>query len=153
MEVIFVIFSVLVCGFCATKGDEWPWTKREGTTNLFRRLESSLVKTAAECQCPPNKECVIEFKLNPAMMEFLNIQGLLTKDEVKEINEELTQNNIPVFDADSEKAAAIRSRRKANEDESSCCCPPRSVMMPTFITDRKFKVLSNRFPEIFNNTF
>lgn len=78
------------------------------------------------------------------MPEFLRLRGVLTNEDFQAINNNvrrMSASEAIVYSGDKEKAAMLRKRRQARDGEVECCCPPRNIMMPTFITDQKFKTL------------
>ena len=99
-------------------------------------------------------ECVVEFKLNKDMVEFLFLRGVLKKEQLKHYQEELQkfENTSRVQHGTQESGNGIRNRRSSPTFQEKCCCPPKNVYMPSFITERKFDQLIDRLKEELTDT-
>lgn len=79
------------------------------------------------------------------MVEFLNIRGILVSEEVKTYKQNVEMSKKSTSLSPKELVREKRLRRSNDEFEDQCCCPPRSMMMPTFVTENKFNEIAERF--------
>ncbi|CAB3225195.1 unnamed protein product [Arctia plantaginis] len=129
--------------------DTWSWLKQLDPVEYYFKIENlPIKKPTLECRCPPSKECAIEYKKNYDIAEFLAIQGLLKNDVSRKTMGNFRrsrENDIRPYQDYNEKSSVLRMRRQALQATGNgnvdCCCPPRNIMMPTFITDKKFETL------------
>ncbi|KAH9637296.1 hypothetical protein HF086_006940 [Spodoptera exigua] len=129
--------------------DKWTWSMpQEPIQYFFRKHDNLPVKLPNfGCECPPNNECVLDFKLNKDMVDFLNMRGVIKKEDVKSFQEDLKR--LEQSQKDDKQIGSKRTdrNRRSNAEDSgdNCCCPPKNVYMPTFITDNKFDDVVNKF--------
>ncbi|KAJ8737105.1 hypothetical protein PYW07_000376 [Mythimna separata] len=153
------IAIILTSMIWESKQSEIPWDRWSryiqeppALEHDFRRLESHPVPIKSPsfvCECPPHKECVLDYKINKDMVEFLNVKGIIQKHELKEAREDVQKmERSPsggVYQKNEDKIHVIRNRRSSLDgDEKNCCCPPKTVYMPAFITDHKFDELIDK---------
>ncbi|XP_062527188.1 uncharacterized protein LOC134199714 [Bombyx mori] len=123
--------------------DKWSWSlPQEPIEHFFRRYQDGipLKSPEFECKCPPNKECAVNFKINEDVAEFLHLRGIIKDEDLTEIKEYAKTTS----ESTAEKSKSRSRRTNEGTEEEQCCCPPRNVMMPTFITDKKFDEVVNR---------
>ncbi|XP_030031844.1 uncharacterized protein LOC119191893 [Manduca sexta] len=137
-----VLLALLQAVLASMPWDGWSWAVPQAPIEyFFRRHQDMLVKSPdLQCQCPPSKECVVEYKINEDMPDFLKIQGVLNDDKLEELKKYIKDAQRSTTEAP--KIGNIRSRRQ--NDDQECCCPPRSMLMPTFITNKKFDEVTDR---------
>ncbi|XP_053624695.1 uncharacterized protein LOC128683277 [Plodia interpunctella] len=137
----------------------WDWSE-PNMENFFRRNPKMFIKTPQmHCECPPFKECEVEFQPNEDMIDFLHLRGVINETKAEEYKEDLKK--ISDSPEPSFKNKILERRRRMNrpeddqkidkaqnlEDREHCCCPPHSIMLPTFITDQKFDELVERIED------
>lgn len=88
------------------------------------------------------------------MADFLNIRGIIKRKDLKKFREDLNKlvHSEGAYENDEKKSEALRRKRRSGDPESHCCCPPKSVYMPTFITENKFNDLSGKFEQNIETT-
>ncbi|XP_031767446.1 uncharacterized protein LOC116413291 isoform X3 [Galleria mellonella] len=147
-----ITLFLLQLAILVTNQNDLPWNKwswsipQKPIENFFRRQQNMPVKTPEfECKCPPHEECVVEFKINEYIIEFLNLRRVLKNDEAKIYQKEIKKIQQSTFPA--KEIIKDRQRRRRSQDftEVDCCCPPRTAMMPTFITEQKFDEAVDKF--------
>lgn len=85
------------------------------------------------------------------MTEFLAIRGIIKKEEIKNVQEKNKEmdHNHGIYEGmkeSKEKVETAKNRRSSLITEKyNCCCPPKSVYMPSFITDHKFDQLIDTY--------
>ncbi|XP_063837443.1 uncharacterized protein LOC135086621 isoform X2 [Ostrinia nubilalis] len=146
--VILIILPILEGG--DLPWHKWSWSAPQAPIEYFFRRQGSMpIKSPRdnfECTCPPHRECEVEFKMNEDMVEFLKLRGLLKKEDIvsyqKDIEDYRKSNGL----SPKEYIRENRFRRSnIDDDDDDCCCPPRSVMMPTFITEKRFDEMVEQF--------
>lgn len=78
------------------------------------------------------------------MFHFLRMRGLIKEDEVKSYQKDIEDYRRSNGLSPKEFIRQNRYRR-SDPLEVPCCCPPRTVMMPSFITNKKFDEVVDRF--------
>ncbi|KAJ8737732.1 hypothetical protein PYW08_000327 [Mythimna loreyi] len=170
-EKTICIAFILTSMFSESRQSEIPWDKWSryiqepiGVEHSYRRHEyipNPIKAPTFQCECPPNKECVLNFKINKDMVEFLDMKGILKETELKNIRADLEkmEHTAGVYEQNKDKFEGIRNRRSSlNLEEKNCCCPPKTVYMPSFITEHKFIELVDKIKKdktnnkLLNNT-
>uniref|UniRef100_A0A2A4J007 Uncharacterized protein n=1 Tax=Heliothis virescens TaxID=7102 RepID=A0A2A4J007_HELVI len=129
--------------------DKWSWAMpQEPIEYYFRRSDKLPVKAPSfHCECPPHNECTVEFKVNKAMADFLNMRGVIKKEHFKDILADLTK--VEELEGTTKDILSRHggSRSRRSNTDNSCCCPPRDMYMPAFITDSKYEEITNKFKQ------
>ncbi|KAF9804817.1 hypothetical protein SFRURICE_007720 [Spodoptera frugiperda] len=149
---LFLLLCMVVESWQGTMPwDRWSWSlPQEPIQYFFRRHENLPVKSPSfSCDCPPNNECVLEFKIDHNMADFLIMRGVVKKQDVNAFREEMKRLELQSKNNSQSGRKmwnTLRNRRSnANDPEDTCCCPPKNVYMPTFITDSKFNEMAKKF--------
>ncbi|XP_026727853.1 uncharacterized protein LOC113493975 isoform X2 [Trichoplusia ni] len=135
-KIAFVVFIMMSSASGVQQSimpwDRWSWSMpQEPIEYFFRRQDNVPIKTPTfTCECPPYKECVVEFKINEDMADFLNIRGVIKKDELKTFREDLSKlvRKSGAYDGDAQKGQELSRKRRSGYDLASCCCPPKNLI-------------------------
>ncbi|XP_073959778.1 uncharacterized protein [Choristoneura fumiferana] len=119
--------------------DKWSWDVPQGPIeHFFRRHNDMPVKSPHfVCECPPNEECKLDFKLNEEAVDLLNIRGVLNQKEVQQFKDDMEIIKEKTKSSVLERSARMR-RNNDKAPSEQCCCPPQTAMMPTFVAERRF---------------
>ncbi|XP_047544400.1 formin-like protein 2 [Vanessa atalanta] len=131
--------------------EHWSWSMPQAPIgHFFRRYENNLmpIKTPRiHCQCPPNKECNMEYEINKDIIYFQNLKGIIKDDELMQLKEDLNEKIIRKNNNRGKiiNESLILNRKKRHGDvildskelTRDCCCPTRIVKIPAFITNKK----------------
>lgn len=129
--------------------DKWFWSIPQATASRRHNTNLPVKAPSFECECPPYKECVIDYKVNKDMVDFLHMRGIIKKKDLQKVREDLENLTLSsgVYQGSLAKGREIRNRRSNDNYEDKCCCPPKNMYMPTFITDHKFDKLVKRYKQ------
>ncbi|XP_045458275.1 uncharacterized protein LOC123668593 [Melitaea cinxia] len=162
VNVLQSILVLLSTTFRSVQGtlpwDRWSWLAPQAPiAHFFRRYENNLmpIKTPSlNCECPPNKECNMQYEINEDMIYFQNLKGIIKDNQLKQLQEDFDKINYRKNNAIEKKynetGVSTRKRRRSDvilnskDTVKDCCCPTKNVRIPAFITDKKFDEVIER---------
>ncbi|CAH2103783.1 unnamed protein product [Euphydryas editha] len=160
--VLHSILILLSTTYCSVQGtlpwDRWSWSAPQAPIeHFFRRYDSNImpIKTPSlKCECPPNKECNMEYEINEDMLYFQNLKGIIKDNELKQLKEDFNKinyrKNKTIRKNYNETELLTRKRRRSDvilnskDTIKDCCCPTKIVRVPAFITNQKFDEVIER---------
>ncbi|PZC79755.1 hypothetical protein B5X24_HaOG215846 [Helicoverpa armigera] len=147
--VVIIFNSIILESEQSMPWDRWSWSMPQQPIEYFFRRSNNLpMKSPSfDCDCPPHNECVVEFKINKDMADFLSMRGVIKDENLKEFREDLTKLEQSEGTTKDILSRVRGGRSRRSNAEGNCCCPPRNVYMPTFITDKKYEELASKLKQ------
>ncbi|XP_046977531.1 uncharacterized protein LOC124543374 isoform X2 [Vanessa cardui] len=157
-SILMMVSSTCFNVQAALPWEHWSWSMPQAPIeHFFRRYENNLIPIKLpriQCECPPNKECNMEYEINKDMIYFQNLKGIIKDNELMKLKEDFDENiirkNKNTGKIINETLILNRKRRHGDvilgskELTRDCCCPTRIVKIPAFITNKKFDEVVER---------
>lgn len=88
-------------------------------------------------------ECEIDYKINDNIPEFLNVRGVLEDKELEKYRREQDEAKSKTT---TESMPQKYKNRRLSEigTENECCCSPRTLILPTFISNSRYNEVLDR---------
>ncbi|XP_050360601.1 uncharacterized protein LOC126780298 isoform X2 [Nymphalis io] len=151
-KTIFIMLLSCYKVQAALPWEHWSWSMPQAPIeHFFRRYENNMmpIKTPSiQCECPPNKECNMEFEINKNIIYFQNLKGIIKDSELMQLKEgfneninrrsnngKITYNETVILNRKKRLSDVILDSKELTRD---CCCPTKIVKIPAFITNKKF---------------
>ncbi|XP_050684268.1 uncharacterized protein LOC126979097 [Leptidea sinapis] len=125
--------------FCKVMWSRWLWSSTDDPLNMRKNgvnyKQRLSVSSNGTCECPPNKECTPDYKINEDILHFQKLRGIINDREFRRFHED---NFLNVTNN-------IQQRIRRNNMNEECCCPKLTIEQPAFITDKRFDAVIERF--------
>ncbi|XP_063547630.1 uncharacterized protein LOC134755080 [Cydia strobilella] len=73
------------------------------------------------CECPPNKECKLDFEIDEEALDFLKLHGIVKKHEEAQLKQHMSVGKKKTI---RKYIYSRRAMKNGGVPQEQCCCPP-----------------------------